>query len=59
MAGLALTAILYLPSLFEFDNYTVAIFYRWWTVHLWVEGVWEMIQGRCSPTCSSPLRHRS
>ena len=24
MAGLALTAILYLPSLFEFDNYTVA-----------------------------------
>ena len=45
MAGLALTAILYLPSLLEFDNYTVAIFYRWWTVHLWVEGVWEMIQG--------------
>ena len=30
---------------FEFDNYTVAIFYRWWTIHLWVEGVWEMIQG--------------
>ena len=45
MAGLALSAILYLPSLFEFDNYTIAIFYRWWTVHLWVEGVWEMIQG--------------
>ena len=45
MAGLAMTAILYLPSLFEFDNYTIAIFYRWWTVHLWVEGVWEMIQG--------------
>jgi nitric oxide reductase subunit B len=45
VAGLALSAILYLPSLFQFDNYTVAIFYRWWTVHLWVEGVWEMIQG--------------
>jgi nitric oxide reductase subunit B len=45
MAGLAFTAILYLPALFEFDNYTIAIFYRWWTVHLWVEGVWEMIQG--------------
>ena len=45
MAGLVLTAILYLPSLFEFNNYTIAIFYRWWTVHLWVEGVWEMIQG--------------
>ena len=52
MAGLALTAILYLPSLFEFDNYTVAIFYRWWTVHLWVE-VWEMIQGALLATCSS------
>jgi nitric oxide reductase subunit B len=45
MAGLVMTAVLYLPSLFEFRNYTVAIFYRWWTVHLWVEGVWEMIQG--------------
>jgi nitric oxide reductase subunit B len=45
MAGLVFTAILYLPALFEFDNYTIAIFYRWWTVHLWVEGVWEMIQG--------------
>ena len=45
MAGLALTAILYLPALWEFDNYTVAIFYRWWTIHLWVEGVWEMVQG--------------
>src|SRR5690606_12057664 len=22
-----------------------AVFYRWWTIHLWVEGVWEMIQG--------------
>src|SRR4029453_529349 len=44
-AGLACPALLYLPALFEFDNYTVSIFYRWWTVHLWVEGVWEMIQG--------------
>jgi nitric oxide reductase subunit B len=40
-----MTALLYLPSLFEFRNYTIAIFYRWWTVHLWVEGVWEMVQG--------------
>ena len=23
----------------------MSIFYRWWTVHLWVEGVWEMVQG--------------
>jgi len=45
VAGLACTALLYLPALLEFDNYTLSIFYRWWTVHLWVEGVWEMIQG--------------
>jgi nitric oxide reductase subunit B len=45
VGGLACSALLYLPSLLEFDNYTVSVFYRWWTVHLWVEGVWEMIQG--------------
>jgi nitric oxide reductase subunit B len=45
VAGLASTALLYLPALLEWDNYTLSIFYRWWTVHLWVEGVWEMIQG--------------
>jgi nitric oxide reductase subunit B len=45
VAGLVLTALLYLPALLTWDNYTVSIFYRWWTVHLWVEGVWEMIQG--------------
>ena len=43
--GLGLAALLYLPALLEYENYTVAIFYRWWTIHLWVEGVWEMIQG--------------
>ena len=45
VAGLGLAAVLYLPALLEYDNYTVSIFYRWWTIHLWVEGVWEMIQG--------------
>ncbi len=45
MGGLGLAAILYLPALLEYENYTVSIFYRWWTIHLWVEGVWEMIQG--------------
>ncbi|HEX7125618.1 MAG TPA: cbb3-type cytochrome c oxidase subunit I [Thermodesulfobacteriota bacterium] len=45
VAGLLLAAVLYLPALVDFDNYTVSVFYRWWTVHLWVEGVWEMIQG--------------
>lgn len=44
VAGLALAALLYLPALASWDNYTISIFYRWWTVHLWVEGVWEMVQ---------------
>lgn len=45
LLGLGGAAVLYLPSLLHFENYTVSIFYRWWTIHLWVEGVWEMIQG--------------
>src|SRR5512146_473820 len=44
VAGLAGAALLYLPALVDFRDYTMTIFYRWWTVHLWVEGVWEMIQ---------------
>lgn len=45
LGGLGLAAVLYLPALLYYENYTVSIFYRWWTIHLWVEGVWEMIQG--------------
>jgi nitric oxide reductase subunit B len=45
LGGLVGAALLYLPALLSFDNYTLAVFYRWWTVHLWVEGVWELIQG--------------
>ena len=45
LGGIGMAAILYLPALINFDNYTVGTFYRWWTIHLWVEGVWEMIQG--------------
>jgi nitric oxide reductase subunit B len=45
LLGIAGAAVLYLPALLHYENYTVSIFYRWWTIHLWVEGVWEMIQG--------------
>ncbi len=46
LAGLALTTILYLPALFTFDDfYTVSIYYRWSTVHLWVDEWREMVQG--------------
>jgi nitric oxide reductase subunit B len=44
LLGLGSSAVLYLPALFHYENYTVSIYYRWWTIHLWVEGVWEMIQ---------------
>src|SRR5690554_5871420 len=43
--GLVSSAILFLPALLHYENYTVSIFYRWWTIHLWVEGVWMMIMG--------------
>ena len=45
LLGVGGAAVLFLPALFEYKNYVVSIFYRWWTIHLWVEGVWEMIQG--------------
>jgi nitric oxide reductase subunit B len=38
-------ALLYLPGMIDFDNQTLDSFYRWWVVHLWVEGVWELIMG--------------
>lgn len=44
VGGLFGAALLYLPSLLEYTNYTVATFYRWWTIHLWVEGVFELVQ---------------
>jgi nitric oxide reductase subunit B len=43
--GLLAAALLYLPGMISFDNQTLDSFYRWWVVHLWVEGVWELIMG--------------
>ncbi len=43
--GLLCAALLYLPGMISFDNQTLDSFYRWWVVHLWVEGVWELIMG--------------
>ena len=28
-----------------FDSQVTDSFFRWWVVHLWVEGVWELIMG--------------
>ncbi|MBX7154340.1 MAG: cbb3-type cytochrome c oxidase subunit I [Candidatus Kapaibacterium sp.] len=43
--GLLSAALLYLPGMISFENQTLDSYYRWWVVHLWVEGVWELIMG--------------
>jgi nitric oxide reductase subunit B len=36
-------AVFYLFAFFKPDNLVVDKYYWWWVVHLWVEGVWELI----------------
>lgn len=43
--GLLMAALLYLPGMLPSDNQTIDSYWRWWVVHLWVEGVWELIMG--------------
>lgn len=43
--GLLTAALLYLPGMINTDNQTMDSYWRWWVVHLWVEGVWELIMG--------------
>jgi len=43
--GLVFAALLYLPGMLPFDSQVMDSFFRWWVVHLWVEGVWELIMG--------------
>lgn len=43
--GLFTAALLYLPGLIDTKNQTMDSYWRWWVVHLWVEGVWELIMG--------------
>ena len=43
--GLTGAALLYLPGMISFDSQVLDSFFRWWVVHLWVEGVWELIMG--------------
>lgn len=43
--GLVFAALLYLPGMIFFDSQVLDSFFRWWVVHLWVEGVWELIMG--------------
>ena len=43
--GLLFAALLYLPGMIFFESQVLDSFFRWWVVHLWVEGVWELIMG--------------
>ncbi|CAD5200224.1 cbb3-type cytochrome c oxidase subunit I [Pseudomonas sp. FEN] len=45
MTGLVLLAVFFLFSFYNPGNLVRDKFYWWWVVHLWVEGVWELIMG--------------
>lgn len=45
MIGLWGLALLFLFSFYNPDNLVLDKYYWWWVVHLWVEGVWELILG--------------
>lgn len=45
LAGLVSAALLYLPGMIFFESQVLDSYFRWWVVHLWVEGVWELIMG--------------
>jgi len=45
MLGLWGLAVFFLFSFYNPSNLVMDKFYWWWVVHLWVEGVWELILG--------------
>ena len=45
ITGLVGLAVMFLFSFYNPDNLVLDKFYWWWVVHLWVEGVWELILG--------------
>ncbi len=45
LVGLLAAALLYLPGMITFDSQVYDSYFRWWVVHLWVEGVWELVMG--------------
>lgn len=45
LIGLVGLAVFFLFSFYVPDNLVLDKFYWWWVVHLWVEGVWELIMG--------------
>jgi nitric oxide reductase subunit B len=45
LIGLWGLAVMFLFSFYNPDNLVLDKYYWWWVVHLWVEGVWELIMG--------------
>jgi nitric oxide reductase subunit B len=45
LIGLWGLAVMFLFSFYNPENLVLDKFYWWWVVHLWVEGVWELILG--------------
>jgi len=45
LLGLVGLAVFFLFSFYNPDNLVKDKYYWWWVVHLWVEGVWELILG--------------
>ncbi len=45
LTGLVGLAVFWLFSFYNPENLVHDKFYWWWVVHLWVEGVWELIMG--------------
>lgn len=43
VGGMAGLATIYLAGMFFAPNLAIDEFFRWWVVHLWVEGAWELI----------------
>ncbi len=43
LTGLAGLALMFLFSFYNPDNLVLDKYFWWWVVHLWVEGVWELI----------------
>lgn len=45
MTGLIGLAVMFLFSFYNPENLVLDKFFWWWVIHLWVEGVWELILG--------------
>lgn len=45
LTGLTGLAVFFLFSFYNPENLVLDKYFWWWTVHLWVEGVWELILG--------------